>query len=182
MRWIFILLIFLTKSILADWEYCSNQGYCLDVPDSMIVISSENYQDHSKKLPESIVKQYQAGNRREIIIDKTRDTLNKEGSFFVIKVSPHAMQNIDVQKTCQIYRRLEGDSLKQCGQLPGYKKEGFWSLTYNENLLSYTRIRIELDKDHHIYAVSAEKFANELLFRRVSYGMMKILRTIRPKE
>jgi hypothetical protein len=180
LKYLILILFFFTK-LSFSWDYCSDLGYCLDVPDSMIVVSISNYQDYSDTLPEKILQEYKKGNKREIIIDKPSGSLN-DSSFMVLRVQVPGVSNINVSGTCDAYRRIDGDSLRECGLLPGYGVRGLWALSYNKNDLSYCRVWIELDKRHHVYAVSAEKFRDENTFRMISAGMLKILKTIRRRK
>lgn len=173
--WTIVFVLFLmTPSNTFGWVYCSQYGYCLEIPDSMVVISAANYQDYADKLPKKIVSEFKAGSKRDIVIDKPTGSFSGK-SFFVVDVESAAMKNIDVERTCRAYRDIEGDNLKACEVI----KNGFWALTYRPGLLSYSRVWLKLDSKHHLYAVSAQRFGSEYQFRLVSYGMLKILKTLK---
>lgn len=172
----YVLVLFLLTSSVSAKSYYSPSGFKLEIPETMVGVNQNNYKQHIDSLPASIIEKFNAGSTREIIIDKDKT----RPAFFVVDISPHNIYKADIDATCEKYKQLDGDSLRECGLLPGYgRRYGFWALTYGgHNKQSFVRIYFEY-KNEHLFVAAADRYSSEYLFRKEAAALLKIIRTIR---
>lgn len=171
-RLILIISMLITNKSVAD-HYTSNKlNYMLHLPKNILVINADNYTDFIDSIPTGIINRFEKGSKREILIDsKTTDKL-----FVVIDVVKISVYKIDVEKTCEKYKKIDGAHLKQCEYLPiAAGKKGMWVLSYSEVGFSYARYYIELHNTTHLYAVMVGRYNNEYQFRKDASAVLKIL-------
>lgn len=173
--WKNIISIFILLSISSTtlaYKYCSDTlKYCINLPDNMVAVNSNNYKKYSNKIPMRIYDKFKGGSKRELVIEDRK----KNPSFFIVDISKSHGRAIDIDGTCRLLRKVNDGELDYCGKLNN--REGILATTYIRGETSFIRIWVRLN-DKHIYIVSARKFRSMDEFRREIKALLDIVYTL----